>query len=513
MTEVSFTVGKLDASIALLLTADHHLIEFPTILLPDGIKPGSFVTIKANQDSEKEESEKKKFEEIQDSILSLYGTHEPKAPVLKIKNVTQTSAVLEWDAIELGSAQIKALTLYKNGVKLGRIPNPLANMTTKLSGLQLNTKYDFKLRMDTTAGVYYSNDLSVTTHKMTDLSGITVCIGDIQAHEGISTDDIVSTLHEMGARPLQTEVSIDTTHFIATAGNGLQWKKALDSNIPVVRPEWLRACAKERRIIGVRNFYLDCDPESLKDFKFVKKEAEVKPEDSPQAEVEAPISQEPAQAQPNEESTTIKGETEPTEKSLPEPEQETAPIEEEITQEVSTEDVTVGNSTVVAPESESIREEDQSQGSIPVITVLTDTQEEAEVNGETEPKEENITTETQEATLDTTEEAQDFDDVELNKETDTAVEEQTEEVPDQVTSTKEETEETQEVPEQEQEQEPVVSVVEEDENENETEAEAGENEDSGKAAETTEEPASETTNEAPKVAKKTGKKNKSKKRK
>ncbi|KAH3680403.1 hypothetical protein WICMUC_000334 [Wickerhamomyces mucosus] len=273
MVEVSLTVGKLDASLALLLTEDHHLIEFPTILLPNGVKAGSIISIKCEQDLKKEQLERDNFKSIQDRILQLYGTNEPKAPVLKVKNITQTSAVLEWDPLELGSAEIKFLSLYKNGSRLGQIPNPLSTKTTKLSGLPLNTDFEFHLRLDTTSGTYESEHIKLTTHKMTDLSGITVCLGPIAADEGIEKDNITKALANIGAKPLQEEVKVDTTHFIATVGEGIQWKKALESNIPVVRPEWLKACEIERRIAGVRNFYLDADPSYLEQHRFHKKPA------------------------------------------------------------------------------------------------------------------------------------------------------------------------------------------------------------------------------------------------
>ncbi|CEP21539.1 CHS5 [Cyberlindnera jadinii] len=267
MVEVSLTVGKLDASLALLLTKDHHLIEFPTILLPDGVNAGSVVTIKCEQDLEQEKEEKRIFQETQDKILELFGTNEPKAPVLKLKNVTQTSAVLEWDPVDLGSASIKSLSLYKNGSRLGQIPNPLVTTTTKLSGLQIDAGYEFHLRLSTTAGVYESEHLEVQTHKMTDLSGITVCIGQIDPKEGVTLEDIEHSLKTIGAKPSQTEVKVDTTHFVTTVGVGEQWQKATDSNIPVVRPEWLKACETERRIVGVRNFYLNADPRFLETYK------------------------------------------------------------------------------------------------------------------------------------------------------------------------------------------------------------------------------------------------------
>jgi hypothetical protein len=267
MVEVQLTVGKLDASLALLLTKDHHLIEFPTILLPDGVNAGSVVTIKCEQDIQQEQEEKKQFEELQEQILHLFGTNEPQAPKLRLKNVTQTSAVLEWDPVDLGSATIKSLTLYKNGTRLGHIPNPLITTTTKLSGLQIDSKYVFHLRLDTTAGVYESEHITVHTHKMTDLSGITVCLGNIDAKEGFTREDIEESLKNIGGKALQDEVKVDTTHFIATIGLGTQWKKAADCNIPVVRPEWLKACETERRIVGVRNFYLDADPKFFEGYK------------------------------------------------------------------------------------------------------------------------------------------------------------------------------------------------------------------------------------------------------
>lgn len=308
MVEVSLTVGKLDASLALLLTKEHHLIEFPTVLLPDGVTAGSVVTIKCEQDHSLEQQEAEEFEAVQDEILNLFGTHEPKHPNLRVKNVTQTSAVLEWDPLELGSASIKALTLYKNGERLGQVPNPLVSTTTKLSGLPVDTAYEFHLRLATTAGVYESEKVKLKTHKMTDLSGITVCLGDIDPTEGIKREDIETSLKNIGARPLQTEVAVDTTHFVSTIGLGAQWKKAVDNNIPVVRPEWLKACEKERRIVGVRNFYLDADPKFLQGHKFTKEAPAPEPvpaasttEEAAPAAPEAPTTDsEPAESEQKE---------------------------------------------------------------------------------------------------------------------------------------------------------------------------------------------------------------------
>ncbi|KAK6457126.1 uncharacterized protein RJT20DRAFT_93751, partial [Scheffersomyces xylosifermentans] len=259
MVEVSLTVGKLDASLALLLTKDHHLIEFPTILLPNGVRAGSIVKIKCDQDLETEAEEARQFQRVQDEILNTFGKNLPEPPVLRVKNTTQTSCVLEWDTLELGTASLKNLTLFKDGKKLGAIPSPLSNKTTKLSGLPIDKTFNFQLRLDTTAGVYSSETIEVTTHKMTDLSGITVCLGDITANDQFNKEDIEETLKNMGANyPSQDKVKVDTTHFICTRENkqNPEFIKAGDMNIPIVRPEWLKACERERRIVGVRDFYV-----------------------------------------------------------------------------------------------------------------------------------------------------------------------------------------------------------------------------------------------------------------
>lgn len=262
MVEVSLTVGKLDASLALLLTKDHHLIEFPSVLLPQGVKAGSIVKIKCDRDIETEVEEQRQFQAIQDEIIDTFGKNLPQIPKLRVKNVTQTSIVLEWDKLDLGTATLKNLVLFKDSQKAGSIPQPLANQTTKLSGLTVGTSHKFFLRLDTTAGVFDSEPVEVTTHKMTDLSGITVCLGDITPNDQFTVDDIEAALKNMGAHyPPQDKVKVDTTHFITTRENKLnpEFIKANEMNIPIIRPEWLKACERERRIIGVRDFYVkDC---------------------------------------------------------------------------------------------------------------------------------------------------------------------------------------------------------------------------------------------------------------
>lgn len=295
--QVLLTVGKLDASLALLTTEDHHVIEFPTMLLPDDVKAGSIVKLSVSQNFEEENRQRELFKEIQSKILEKYGTRKPESPVLNIVNVTQTSCVLAWNPLSLGSARLKSLILYRQGVRSTIIPSPLKGTTTKISGLSVDTDYEFQLKLSTTSGQYWSDKVKLHTHKMTDMSGITVCLGALDPMQNISAEQVAQSLAQIGARPLQNHVAIDTTHFVTNDADNEEDPeliKAKNNNIPVVRPEWVRASEMERRIVGVRGFYLDADSSILSNYQFppLTEEAKAKfsklksPEGKPAAETE-----------------------------------------------------------------------------------------------------------------------------------------------------------------------------------------------------------------------------------
>jgi hypothetical protein len=177
--------------------------------------------------------------------------------VLRVRNTTQTSIVLEWDPIDLQSAEIRSLSLFRNDSKVGTIPKPLDLTTTKISGLAIDSDYTFQLVLRTTAGTFASQRLSVRTHSMTNLSGITVTPGLMPAALRTS---LLETVERIGARVALDAVRIDTTHFVCTEARGVTWERARDMNIPVVVPDWLKGCESEGRIVGVRQYYLDADP-------------------------------------------------------------------------------------------------------------------------------------------------------------------------------------------------------------------------------------------------------------
>lgn len=91
---------------------------------------------------------------------------------------------------------------------------------------------------------------------MTDLSGITVTPGVLPAN---LKDSLADAVKRIGGKLIDT-VRIDTTHFVCTEGRGPAWEKAVEMNIPVVRPEWVEGCEREGTIVSVRGYYLNADP-------------------------------------------------------------------------------------------------------------------------------------------------------------------------------------------------------------------------------------------------------------
>lgn len=63
------------------------------------------------------------FWDLQQSILATFGKDEPEVPVVRVKNITQTSLILEWNPLSLHTAKLRSLDIYKNGTKLAQVRN------------------------------------------------------------------------------------------------------------------------------------------------------------------------------------------------------------------------------------------------------------------------------------------------------------------------------------------------------------------------------------------------------
>lgn len=180
----------------------------------------------------------------------------------QLRNITQTSVTLEWPQLSLATAKLRSLDIYRNRVRIAPIPSPLTNTSTKLSGLAIDTDYNFQLVLRTTAGTFPSNLLRVRTHTMTDTSGISVCFGNVQ--DSVLLENAKLALREMGAK-WSDVIQIDTTHFVCTtpaaassaaqaqgsiaSAPGVEYQKALQLSIPVVQPQWILACHSEKKYV------------------------------------------------------------------------------------------------------------------------------------------------------------------------------------------------------------------------------------------------------------------------
>ena len=69
-------------------------------------------------------------------------------------------------------------------------------------------------------------------------------------------------LDKMGGKGVD-KIQIDTTHFVATSsagrenpggGPGVEYQKAQQLSIPVVSPDWVIACAREKRMVPIANY-------------------------------------------------------------------------------------------------------------------------------------------------------------------------------------------------------------------------------------------------------------------
>jgi hypothetical protein len=201
-------------------------------------------------------------------------------------------------------------------------------LSTKISGLAVDTEYSFHLVLRTSGGTYSSNTLTVRTQKMTDLTGITVTPGVLppQLREALET-----AVNRIGAKIADT-VRIDTTHFVCTEGRGHEWERAVEMNIPVVRPEWVEGCEREGKIVGVRGYYLDANPKHRQ----VGSNPQIAASPAPTTESQASL---PSRSLPKSPGTESMGDgpgpevpPTPTEKALPPPpetEEETEEEEEE----------------------------------------------------------------------------------------------------------------------------------------------------------------------------------------
>jgi hypothetical protein len=199
---------------------------------------------------------------LQEAILKEFGRNKPEPPRLSIKHITQTSVILEWEPLVLHQAKLKALNIYRDGVRLSQHA-PIGINYIKLSGLSLNWEYEFFITIHTTAGTFTSDKIKVKTHTLENLTGINVCFGVLNENENEqdgdnpphSKQELIEILERIGAK-YSDHVGPDTTHLLCNTQGGPEYQKALEGSIPIVKPEWLVACEKAGMMQAALPYYL-----------------------------------------------------------------------------------------------------------------------------------------------------------------------------------------------------------------------------------------------------------------
>jgi hypothetical protein len=88
---------------------------------------------------------------------------------------------------------------------------------------------------------------------MDNLTGLNPTFGQFTNSSDIS--ELIEILSRIGATYTE-DLSSDNTHFICTAPKGPKYERALELNIPIVNPEFLKACEAQKRVMPSHLFYI-----------------------------------------------------------------------------------------------------------------------------------------------------------------------------------------------------------------------------------------------------------------
>lgn len=169
--------------------------------------------------------------------------------------MTQTSVTIQWPPINLYTADLRGIDVYRNSQKLSTVISPTAT-SVKLSGLDVNHDYEIYLAIRTSAGTFTSNSVRVKTHTMENLTGIHVAFGKFSNEKDVPI--LIELLKRIGAK-YSEDVTIDNTHLVCNIPRGSKYEKASELNIPIVSPEFLKACETLGKIQPVGSYYVPTD--------------------------------------------------------------------------------------------------------------------------------------------------------------------------------------------------------------------------------------------------------------
>lgn len=221
-------------------------------MLPEGVGTGSIINLTVERNKDEEQRQRDEFQALQEEIYHTFSK-KPKEPVLETKSATQTSITIRWDPLVLYAATFRGIDVYRNGQRLNLNVQPLAT-STKLTGLEVEQEYEIWIVVRTSAGEYPSSKIRVKTHSMDNLTGLNPCFGTFASDTEIQP--LVEIVERVGAS-YTDDLSSDNTHLICTVARGPKYEKALELNIPIVSPEFLKACEQQQKIMPSHSFYIN----------------------------------------------------------------------------------------------------------------------------------------------------------------------------------------------------------------------------------------------------------------
>jgi NAD-dependent DNA ligase len=212
---------------------------------------GSIVNITIERNKEEEQKQQEDFQALQTEIFQEFS-RPPQTPQIELKKVTQTSAIIKWSSIQLYSATFRGIDVYRNGIKLSMKPQLLQNQV-KITGLSVGTTYEVYIVLRTSAGSFPSNKLQVETHTMENLTGLYPCFGAFSNDSDIDT--LIELVQRIGAS-YSDDLTSENTHLVCTLPKGPKYDKAVELNIPIVTPEFLKSCELLGKVQPAHSFYI-----------------------------------------------------------------------------------------------------------------------------------------------------------------------------------------------------------------------------------------------------------------
>eukprot|EP00834_Sanchytrium_tribonematis_P000327 NODE_6_length_70510_cov_1.054395.p32 type:complete len:286 gc:universal NODE_6_length_70510_cov_1.054395:41337-42194(+) len=148
----SVYVSKIDAGIAILMSDDYHLIEWPVSLLPPDIRQGMYFDLNISENVEKKMKEEKSFYDFQTTLLEKYST--PK-PLPKIKAMARGHGI-QIEVENLIDLSPKYIEIYIDDQEYKKSFEKLSENAVLIS-LEKGKTYNVFIKAHTSSGTFESN--------------------------------------------------------------------------------------------------------------------------------------------------------------------------------------------------------------------------------------------------------------------------------------------------------------------------------------------------------------------